>query len=128
MGIIYYDLEVKPTNEHPAFTLDETHPCYRMVRSKEGDKVFFQWNEEEALQMYKYYNMDFNLLDIFDELGRAIPSYEWKDYIEEAYYLTPYGNVSNETIHELWKRKKSEDKERAAKEEADRQIIEEESK
>ena len=107
MPIIYIDRVVKEgsNDRHPSLVVDETNPCYQMVREAIDGKSVFHWNKNQAYQMYKYYVDGYHNTDLVDEFGETVGRYDFEPIIKKSHYLIAEGKKmvpSLETIEELW--------------------------
>lgn len=109
MPLIYYDLSLERNlrSDHPAFMLDKEHPCYRMVREMIDGKSVMHWNKTQSIKMYSRYVDGWVNGDIVTEFDDKVYGTDWKDIIQQSYYVvsvTAKGKVtiSEETIEDLW--------------------------
>jgi len=112
MALIYIDKAVLSNsgNLHPAIEIDESHPCYRMVRAAIDGKSVFHWTKAQAHKMYEWYCEGWKNTELQTEFGESVSDYDFKDIIKASHYLVPtsksVGNKklkpSDETIQGMW--------------------------
>ncbi len=111
MPLIYIDKALNNVkNNHPAMMPDVKHPCYRMVREAIEGKSVFHWDKKQAYAMYDWYCDGWRSADLESEFGERVSEYDFREIIENSYYMVGKKAVSEETIKGMWEAVKMEHK------------------
>lgn len=113
MPMLYFDRKIlqQSDSRHPALEVNETHPCYRMIREAVDGKSVFYFNREQAYDMYVWYHEGWKSSDLYDEFGESIPDFKFKEILAKSHYMVPEPKPkgvnkkmipSDETIEDLF--------------------------